>query len=81
MGRSGFVARGRVVATWIGWGGNGRGGTAVGMIPCSSGLSSVHSYEGFHMFAKSPLTIEGAEDTLLLMPMSFNVEFEMLNQK
>ena len=81
MGQSGFVAQGRVMAMWVRWSGNGGGGTAVGMILCTSSLSSVSSYEGFHMFVELSLMSEGAKDTLLLLLMSFNVEFEMLNRK
>ena len=79
MGQSGFVAQGRVVAAWVGWSGNGRGGMAVGMIPCSSSLMSVCGNEGFHTFVKLSLMSERAKNTLLLLLMSFNVEFEMLN--
>ena len=67
------------MAFWIRWGGNGGGSTAVGMILCGPGPTSVGGHEGFHMFVKSLLMNEWDEDTLLLLPVSFNVELEVFN--
>ena len=64
---------------WVGWRGDGGWCMAVGMILCGPSLSPVSGYEGFHTFMKSSSMNEGAKDTLLLLSMSFNVEFKMLN--
>ena len=61
------------------WCGDGGRCMAVGMISGGSSLLSVGGHEGFHMFTKSSLTHEWGKDTLLLLPVSFNVELEVFN--
>ena len=67
------------MALLVGGSGDGRGGMAVVMILCHSGLASVGSYKEFHSFAKLSMANEWAEDSFLFLSMSFNVELELLN--
>ena len=79
MDQLGLVTGGRVVAMWVGWSGNRRGGTAVGMISCDPSLTSVSGYEGFHMFMKLSLTNECTEDPFLFLSMPLNIKLELLD--
>ena len=67
------------MALQVGWCGDGGRCTAVGMILCGPSPTSVGSHKGFHTFTKSLLMNEWGEDTLLLLPVSFNVELEVLD--
>ena len=67
------------MALWVRWSGNGRGGTAVGMISCGPSLTFVSGHEVFHSFVKLSMTNEWAKDSFLLLSMSFDVELEVLN--